>query len=303
MVFTLLVTLSVFLFVGVHIFLFVNRHFLRQPKDLLKYGKWAVVTGSTDGIGKAVAQELAKKKMNLVLISRTLSKLNAQAAELKEKFGVETSVVAIDFGAEGRSKFDGYRSLIQDLDVGLLVNNVGQSYDHAEYFDQLKAGTSEQLIRLNIDGTIAMTEYTLPGMLQRNRGAIVNVSSASSLVSEPLYAVYSATKAFVNNYSVALHYEYKSRGIHVQVQLPAYVATKLSKIRSTSVLVASPESYAKSFIKQIGYEPLVLSYWSHDVQLSLARLVPQDWLAATLLSTGKSIRARALKKKETAGKQ
>jgi len=279
------------------IFTFVNRHVLRQPKDLTKYGGWAVVTGSTDGIGKAIAEEFAKRKLNLILISRTESKLKEQAKELETGYGVETKVFPIDFSTDNSSKFSAYREAIKSLDVGILVNNVGLSYDHAQYYTELETGLVQKLIRVNIQGLMDMTDITLPGMLERKRGAIINVSSASSLVSEPLYAVYSATKAFVNNYSVALHFENKERGVHVQAQLPAYVTTKLSKIRKSSLLVATPRSYAQAFIRQIGYEAIVVSYWSHDVQLYLSSFLPTWILGPYLLSMGKSIRSRALKKK------
>lgn len=65
--------------------------------NLLKYGKWAVVTGCTDGIGKAYAEQLAKRGLNIVLISRTLEKLQVQAKELSEKYKIETKIIAVDF--------------------------------------------------------------------------------------------------------------------------------------------------------------------------------------------------------------
>jgi 17beta-estradiol 17-dehydrogenase / very-long-chain 3-oxoacyl-CoA reductase len=81
------------------------------------------------------------------------------------------------------------------------------AYDHAEYFHLLEAQKIQQLIRINVTGTTYMTHLVLPGMVERRRGAIINVSSASSLVSEPLYAVYTGTKAYINNFSEALHHE------------------------------------------------------------------------------------------------
>jgi len=277
---------------------FVNRHFLRKEKNLSKFGQWAVVTGATDGIGKAIAIEFAKRKFNVFLVSRTQSKLEQLAKEIETEFSVQTKVAAIDFNQSGTEKYAQFKSATSSLDIGFLVNNVGASYDHAQYFLELEPGTTEKLIRVNIESTTDMTQLILPGMVQRKRGAIINVSSASSLVKEPLYAVYSATKAFINNYSVALHWEYKSQGVHVQVQLPAYVSTKMSKIRNTSLMVASPKQYAQAFMKHIGYEAQVVSYWPHALQLSLASLLPSGLLASYLLSIGENTRKRALNKKK-----
>jgi len=276
---------------------FVFTHFIRPGKNLKKYGSWAIVTGCTDGIGKSICEEFAKLGINLVLVSRTKQKLDEQAKELQDKFKIDTRVIPLDFSVEDPAIFNNVKSIIENLDIGILVNNVGASYDHAEYFDQLDRTKINQLIRLNIYSTVEMTYLVLPGMLQRKRGAIINVSSASSLVNEPMYAVYSGTKAFVNNFSVALYYEYKSRGIHVQSQLPAFVTTKLSKLRSTSFFICSPRSYAKSFLRQIGYDPLILSYWTHALQFLVIPLIPSWLLSSYLLSRGKDIRQRALKKK------
>jgi 17beta-estradiol 17-dehydrogenase / very-long-chain 3-oxoacyl-CoA reductase len=282
---------------GVLNFVFV--YFLRPGKDLKKFGKWAIVTGSTDGIGKAIADELAAKGISLVLISRTKSKLEDQAKELSSKFSIETKIHAMDFSSGDLSMFDRVKEVVQGLDVGLLVNNVGMSYDHAEYFHLVDKQKIENLVRINIFGTTHMTYVVLPGMLERKRGAIVNISSASGFVSEPMYAVYSATKAFVNTFSQALHYEYKSQGVHVQCQVPAFVTTKLSKLRSTSFFICSPKAYAKSLISKIGYEPIIFSYWTHSLQIDGALSLPiPDWIRASfLLSRGKDIRRRAYAKK------
>jgi len=274
-------------------------YFLRPAKNLKRYGKWAVVTGSTDGIGKAIVEEFARTGLSVVLISRTQSKLDEQAQYLEATFGkIQTKTVAVDFSQQSPSIFDPVRAALQDLDVGILVNNVGASYDHAEYYTNLSKEKIEQLIRLNIYSTTEMTSIVLPGMVERKRGAIINLSSASSLVSEPLYAVYTGTKAFINNFSVALHYEYREKGVHIQCQLPAFVTSKLSKLRRTSFFICSPRTYAKAFVSKIGYEPIITSYWTHELQIGLATwLLPLWTLCPFLLSRGKAIRALALKKK------
>jgi len=278
---------------------FVWMYFLRPSKNLRKYGEWAIVTGCTDGIGKAIAEEFAKRKLNVILVSRSQSKLDEQEKEISSKFNVQTKTVAIDFSSSSPNLFEPVKSAISGLQVGILVNNVGVAYDHADYLHNVELSKIQQLIQVNIMGTIQMTTIVLPAMLERKRGAIINVSSGSSLVSEPLYAVYAGTKAFMNTYSESLHYEYKEFGIHVQCQLPAFVATKMSKIRNSSFFVASPTAYARSFVSKIGYEPIVISYWTHALQLGAAlHLIPKPIICNSLLSKTKGLRARALKKKQ-----
>lgn len=99
-------------------------------------GSWAVVTGATDGIGKGFAQQLAKQGLNLVLVSRSLDKLTTVAREIEEKFDVKTKVVDIDFTVD-RDAQSRLETETKDLNVGVLINNVGVSYDHPEYFLQI----------------------------------------------------------------------------------------------------------------------------------------------------------------------
>jgi 17beta-estradiol 17-dehydrogenase / very-long-chain 3-oxoacyl-CoA reductase len=275
------------------------KFFLRPARNLKRYGPWAIVTGCTDGIGKAICDEFALKGLNLVLISRTPEKLAEQAKALESTYKIQTKTVAVDFSRADPSIYEKIKTAINGLEIGILVNNVGASYDHAEYFLDLTKEKIEQLIRLNVYSTTEMTYLVLPGMVQRKRGAIINVSSASSLVNEPMYAVYSATKAFVNSFSVALHYEYKPMGVHIQCQLPAFVTTKLSKLRSTSFFIVTPRVYAKSFIRAIGYDPIILTYWTHALQFAtIVALVPEYIMGRILLSRGKGIRAKAYAKKK-----
>jgi 17beta-estradiol 17-dehydrogenase / very-long-chain 3-oxoacyl-CoA reductase len=145
--------------------------------------------------------------------------------ELETKFKVQTRTFAIDFTVDSPTLFDGLKAVLKDLDVGILVNNVGIAYEHAEYFHLLDASKVQQIIQVNVKATTLMSYLVLPYMVEKKRGCIVNVGSISSLVSEPLYAVYSGSKGYINNFSEALHHEYKKYNISVQAQLPGLVVT------------------------------------------------------------------------------
>ncbi|KAE8606274.1 hypothetical protein XENTR_v10010654 [Xenopus tropicalis] len=184
-----------------------------------RIGKWAVVTGATDGIGKAYAEELAKRGMNIVLISRSPEKLEEVAKQIKEKFKVETKIIAADFG-KPTEIYGRIESGLRDLEIGVLVNNVGVSYEHPEYFLEIPdlENTLDKMININITSVCQMTRLVLPGMLGRGRGVILNISSASGMYPVPLLTVYSATKAFVDFFSRGLQAEYRSKGVTVQVR-------------------------------------------------------------------------------------
>ncbi|KAM9312170.1 17-beta-hydroxysteroid dehydrogenase type 3-like [Gastrophryne carolinensis] len=92
--------------------------------DLRKYGEWAVITGATDGIGKGYARELARRGFHIVLLSRTLEKLQRVAKEIEQESGRKVKIIQADFtgGCEIYPKIE---EGLKDLDIGILVNNVG----------------------------------------------------------------------------------------------------------------------------------------------------------------------------------
>jgi len=194
---TSLLSILILLLIG-RLLLGIYRHFLRPAKNLKNYGSWAVVTGATDGIGLALAKELAKKKINIFLIARNPVKLKEVSKEIEEKYQVETQCLEIDFLKFDESKQDQVKQAVSNLEIGILINNVGMSYPFPNYFNEIEPQLVDSLIELNVQSTVRMTRIFLPLMEKRRKGAIVNMSSASSLFPAPLLTQYSATKAFVD---------------------------------------------------------------------------------------------------------
>lgn len=173
-------------------------NFIRKSKDLKKYGSWALVTGSTDGIGKAFAFELAKKGLNLVLVGRNPEKLSNVASEIRLKcVGIEIKEVVFDFCGDLSYGISMIKEVIEGLDVGILINNAGVSYPYARFFHEVDDELLTSLIKVNVEGTTKVTQVVLPGMVTRKKGAVVNIGSGAAIVipSDPLYTVYAATKA------------------------------------------------------------------------------------------------------------
>uniref|UniRef100_G3UBA3 Very-long-chain 3-oxoacyl-CoA reductase n=1 Tax=Loxodonta africana TaxID=9785 RepID=G3UBA3_LOXAF len=205
----------------------------------------AFVSGSTDCIGKSYAEELAKRGMKIVLISTSRGQLNQISNEIGEKFKVETRTIAIDFGSE--DIYDRIKIGLAGLEVGILVNNIGMSYEYAEYFLYIPDldNTIKKLVNINVVSICKMT-----CMEERSEGVILNISSAG-MYPLPLLTSYSATKAFVDFFSQCLHEEYKSNGIF---GAPHFTATKLAKIRKSTLDKPSSETYVKSARKTIGLQ-------------------------------------------------
>jgi len=241
------------------------------------YGKWAVVTGSTDGIGKGYAKELARRGMNVFLISRTQIKLDETAKEIKTSSNnVEVKTLAFDFGSATLQSYETIKSALSGLEVGVLVNNVGIANDCPDYFLQHQGAEKlwKNMIDINCFAATEMTYIVLPQMVQRHKGVVINVSSAAGFVPTPLFSVYSATKTFVNFFTRGLISEYSDSGVIFQCVHPYYVATKMSKIKRPSFFAPDPNYYANSALNTVGIESQTVGCLSHAIQHALLQFLP-----------------------------
>ncbi|KAK9108349.1 hypothetical protein Syun_024360 [Stephania yunnanensis] len=269
--------------------------FLRPPKNLKKYGSWALVTGPTDGIGKGFAFELAGKGLNLVLVGRNPEKLSEVSEAIKAKFGkIQIKNVVVDFAGDLSEGIQRIGEAIEGVDVGVLINNVGISYPYARYFHEVDEQLLKNLLKINVEGTTKVTQVVLQGMVKRKRGAIVNIGSGAATVipSDPLYAVYAGTKAYINQFSRSLYVEYKKSGIDVQCQVPLYVATKMASIRRASFMVPSTSGYARAAMRWIGYEPCCTPYWPHSLMWGLISILPESAIDAYRLRFSIGVRKK-----------
>jgi len=136
----------------------------------------------------------------------------------------------------------------------------------------------------------------MPRMVEKRKGAVINVSSASAVHATPLLSVYAATKAYVDRLSQGLDSEYKSKGIHVQSVLPYFVATKLSGIRRPNIFTPDPDTYVNAALNTLGVESRTFGYLFHSLQAFVVTSMP-DWLnikiAHKMLG---GVRVKALKK-------
>lgn len=174
--------------------------FLRPAKHLKDYGSWAIITGSTDGIGKALAFELASKGLNLLLVGRNPLKLEATSKEIKERQGghVEVKFVVIDLQKDnGKEITKRIEEAIDGLDVGMLVNSAGLAYPYARFFHEVDLDLMDGIMKVNVEGTTWVTKAVLPSMIKKKKGAIINIGSGSTVVlpSYPLVTLYAASKA------------------------------------------------------------------------------------------------------------
>ncbi|CAH2012816.1 unnamed protein product [Acanthoscelides obtectus] len=259
-----------------------------------------VITGASDGIGKAYAEHLAKKGLNIVLISRTKSKLDIVAQDLEKKYSVETKTIAVDF-TDTRSIYHDIDKQLTGLEIGVLINNVGMSYSHPEYFLENKDNDHlyDDLIACNIYSVTNMCKIVMPGMVERRKGVVVNISSTAAQIPSPMLTVYAATKSYVVKFSEDLATEYARYGITVQCLLPGYVVTNMSKIRSSTWMAPTPLKFVAEAMKTIGVREKTTGYYPHTLLVGFVNFIDgispalSRWL---ITRTMMNIRSRALRK-------
>jgi len=180
---------------------------------------YALITGGSKGIGKAIAENLAGKKYNILLVARSENLLKENAAELEKKFGVKTDYLVTDISSTDSAKKIADWCSEKKYDVSVLVNNAGYGLGGA--FAALSLQDQMNMMHLNMDSLVQLTYLMIP-VLKKSPGKsyILNVASTAAHQAVPFLGVYSATKAFVLSFSRAIYHELKSENISVTCLCP-----------------------------------------------------------------------------------
>lgn len=238
--------------------------------DLKAQGKWAVITGGTGGIGKAYAKQLAERGIDVVLVARNASALEEAAAEIKQRYNVQVRTIEANL-SEGAPVFAKIAKATEDLEVGVVVNNAGASYDHPELFTELSAERVASILEVNVTATTEIAKVFLPRMFERKKGVLINISSILSYIPSPYLSVYGASKAFVKKLSQDLAAEAEPRGVTVQCVCPGIVATKMTKIKKATWMAPTPEKFVEATLKTVGIEECTTGYLTHYLLASFVQ--------------------------------
>jgi short-subunit dehydrogenase len=237
-----------------------------------RYGPWAVVTGASDGIGRAFAQRLAEAGVNVVLVARRAELLDALAAELAATHGVQARAIPADLATEA-----GVGEIVertQHLDVGLLVAAAGLGTS-GPFVD---ANLAEELamIDVNCRAVASLTHAFARRFVLRRRGGIVLMSSLVAFQGVPRAANYAATKAYVQSFAEALRLELKPFGVDVIATAPGPVHSGFAvRASMTMGLAQKPRVVATATLDALGRVGTVRPGWlAKLLELSL-KLLPR----------------------------
>lgn len=304
-----LVGFTVVSVVGLHILWLLFKRFIRPGTSLKRFGAgkgaWAIVTGASDGIGKQFAIDLGKAGFNMLLISRTQSKLDAVAQEIEEKNGkVEIRTLAVDFIDLGCFEKVGRAVKALDGDIGMLINNVGINYEYPKLYMDEDRSWDQSIIDVNVKGLNKMIDLVLPSMVEQGFGGIINLSSLTGMIPTPMLSTYSATKAYIKTLSECLSHEYRSKGIAVMAITPGLTVSNMSKIKKASATVSTPKIIVGRSLRNLGnYDVYCPDNMHAIVEYMMGFDFWRKYVLAQLLVMNKGIQKASLRRKERLAKQ
>ncbi len=259
----------------------------------------ALVTGGGSGLGRAIAEELAKRKYDLILVSRNAETLKAAKTELAQTYGVRVRYIAIDLGREGAP--EKLYSLTRGENIDILVNNAG--FGIAGMTTQTDLKKENELIRLNVTALHTLTKLFCADFERRDGGTVLNVSSIAGFAPGPLMSGYYASKAYVNSFSLALGQELVRSGSRVRVctLCPGPVNTGFNKRAgvSFSVKAMSPEEVAKCAVEgMLDGKALIIPGLLNKLCAFAERHLPPIWAANACYLMQRSKGAENIAQKE-----
>lgn len=185
--------------------------------------KVTLITGASSGIGEAFARRLATDGHDLVLVARSAKALHELCDELMLKHGITAHYVVLDLTERDADLRLFEETVKHGFEVDWLINNAG--FGSVGDFAMLNGTRELEMIDLNARSLVAMTHRFLGPMRQRERGTIINVSSAAGFQPIPFMATYAATKAFVSSFSEAIAEENRPLGIRIMALCPGSTKT------------------------------------------------------------------------------
>jgi short-subunit dehydrogenase len=182
----------------------------------------AVITGAAGGLGACFANKLAAQGHSLLLIDRREEQLAQQCKSIQERYGVAAEPCVANLCS--REEVESLARRLEQTDLALLVNNAG--FGTTDFFVDIDVSQHLDMIHLHVLTPVMLTHAVLPGMLERGRGGIINLSSLGAFSPTAGNVQYASTKTYLVVFSEALHEELRGTGVHVQALCPGFVRTE-----------------------------------------------------------------------------
>ncbi|MCL2573441.1 MAG: SDR family oxidoreductase [Defluviitaleaceae bacterium] len=218
--------------------------------------KYALITDTTSGIGRALSEKFAQEGINLILVSRDLQKLSKQADFLSTKYAIEIHAIVADLKQENAAHMIYKKTKEIGINIQYLINNAG--FNERGTFLETSLSNEIDMIKVHVIHTTEMMKFFIPNMVKNGYGRVLNLGSTASFMPCPNSSVYGATKAYVLYVSKGISEELKKTGVTVTALCPGATNTAFAhkaKMEHTLLFrafVMKPESVAS-----IGYRAMM----------------------------------------------
>ena len=236
---------------------------------------WALVTGATVGIGESFTRLLAKNGYNIVLVARDLPRLQERAKSLESTFEIATKVIQADLATDAGCKT--IEDFIANNQIDVLINNAGFGINKAFTMSQLDA--EQQLLDVLVRTPMRLMHVALPGMKERNKGVIINVSSVAGWIAG---GTYSAAKSYLTVLSESLHTELSSTNVKVSALCPGFTRTEFHQRGRMSMKglpafmwLNSDKLVAKAWKDAVGGKAVSVPGWQYQLLTFVMRNAPR----------------------------
>jgi len=249
---------------------------------------WALVTGATVGIGESFTRLLAHNGYNIVLVARDLPRLQERAKTLESTFGIATTVIQADLATDAGCKT--IEDFIANNQIDVLINNAGFGINKAFTMSQLDA--EQQLLDVLVRTPMRLMHVALPGMKERNKGVIINVSSVAGWIAG---GTYSASKSYLTVLSESLHTELSSTNVKVSALCPGFTRTEFHQRGRMSMKglpafmwLNSDKLVVKAWKDAVGGKAVSVPGWQYQLLTFVMRNAPRPMVR----KIGMNVRAK-----------
>jgi short-subunit dehydrogenase len=248
-----------------------------------KYGPYALITGATSGIGKALSEEIAKKGLNLILVARGMQELENCTKELTSGQGIDVIPVQADLSTQ-----EGMDHLIektQSYEIGLFIPAAGLETNG--FFTKNDLQKELTVLQLNVISTLSLTYHFSKKMVERKRGGILLVSSLSGHMPNPYFSNYAGSKAYVLNFGLSLHGELAKKGVDVSILSPGLTNTAMSKNtgvdwKKTPMKIMEANKVAEIAIKNLGKKVSIVPGRMNKMMAFMAKYMTPFSMGSTM---------------------
>ena len=212
---------------------------------------FALITGASKGIGRAIALELASRKHDILLVARTEGLLSDLSKSIRENYGVQCHRLAVDLTRPDAAEQIYGWCQSNNYPVDILVNNAG--YGLSGSFESRPIGESLDMVNVNVTSVLKLIHLFLPQLKKQAKAYILNVASSAAYQSVPFLSAYAAAKSFILSFSRGLKYELRNSNVSVTVVSPGVTDTDFATranvnekgLKAAEKISMKPEEVAK----------------------------------------------------------